>query len=666
MVDAGHDVAVGLRTQHQTFEIASTPHGAWTPSPQSLRCPPDGDGPVDRCIHSLIAAQAARTPEAVAVAGAHETLTYGELDRQANRLAHHLQARDVGPEVLVGVLLERSPAAVVALLAVLKAGGAYLPLDPVYPTERLAFMLEDARAPVLVTTDQLVRHMRLSTPRASVVCLDREAGSIARQRETAPASTATADTLAYVIYTSGSTGEPKGVEIVHRNLLNLVQWHRRAFAVTPADRATWVTSPAFDATEWELWPQLCSGAGIYVPTAETLLVPTALRDWLVAQEITISFLPTILAESVLALEWPVSASLRVLLTGAETLRRYPSPALPFTVVNNYGPTECTVVATSGPVPPGAHPDRLPTIGRPIDNTHVYILDERLTPVPDGVIGEMYIGGAGVARGYRHRPALTAERFIPAPASATLPAEDSSRTTPGAVPGVDRLYKTGDRAYYLPDGQIAFCGRVDHQIKLRGYRIEPDEIAAALDRHDGVRASIVTAQTDGAGEQRLVAYVVPAPGVRLTTAALRDYLGVHLPAYMVPATFVLLAALPLTPHGKVDRAALPPPDAAHTLRDEPYASDASARTPIEAAVAGILATLLDLPDVGRHDNFFLLGGHSLLGAQLIARVYDQFGVDLPLRRVFEAPTVAALAAEIERLIVRSVEAMSDDDVQQLLG
>jgi amino acid adenylation domain-containing protein len=632
------------------------------------------DYPRDMCVPQLVAAQAAATPNATALVAGGHTLTYGELNQRANTVAHTLQALGVGPDVPVCICVERSLSMVVALLGTLKAGGAYIPLDPAWPPERLGFMLNDAQAPVLVTQQRVAA--RLPAPRAHVVLLDVEA-ALATQSAANPPSAARANNLAYVIYTSGSTGQPKGVEITHDSLLNLVFWHRRAFTVTAADRATQLAGPAFDATVWELWPYLVAGASVYLPDEETRVAPRLLRDWLVAHGITISFVPTALAEGLMALDWPPTTALRILLTGADTLHHYPSPLLPFALINNYGPTECTVVATSGLVPPtmpatGATPPRArsageaqarpeasgrahvsgpeqpPSIGRPIANTEVYILDAQRQPVSVGEPGELYIGGACLARGYRNRPELTVERFIPHPFSAE----------PGA-----RLYRTGDRACYLPDGQIAFLGRFDDQIKIRGYRIEPQEITTALNAHPAVQTSLVVAREDTPGERCLVAYVVLAPGAPPTASALRDFLGTQLPDYMVPAAFVRLEALPLTPNGKVDRAALPAPEAANTLRDEAYVAP---RSPLEERLAAIVAPLLGLEQVGVDDNFFLLGGHSLLGTQVIARVSDTFGVDLSLRSLFDAPTVAELALEVERLILAKLEAMSDEEAQRLLA
>jgi amino acid adenylation domain-containing protein len=604
------------------------------------------DYPQDVCVPQLVAMQVAATPGAVAGVAGDQVLSYRELNRRANQLAYYLRTLGVGPNVLVGCCVERSLDMLVGLLGILKAGGAYVPLDPTYPPERLAFMLADAKAPVLVTQQHLIS--RLPAQGTQVICLDADSAMLAQQSETDPVSAATAEDLAYVIYTSGSTGQPKGVQITHSGLLNLVFWHQRAFAVTRSDRATQIASPAFDATGWELWPYLTIGASVYLIDEDTRITPTSLRDWLVSHGITITFLPTPLAESVLDLEWPSTTSLRFLLTGADTLHHYPSPGLPFALINNYGPTEATVVATFGRVLPTAHPDGLPSIGRPIANTQIYLLDEHLRQVPLGEPGELYIGGAGLAKGYLNRPELTAEKFIAHPFS--------------DEPGV-RLYKTGDLARYLPDGQLAFLGRTDHQVKIHGFRVELGEIEAALDKHPAVYQAVVTAGDTNSGERHLVAYIVPHPEARITTDTLRATLAKHLPDYTIPALFVQLEELPLTPNGKVDRAALPVPDATNVMRDRVIAAP---RTPLEERLAGILATLLGVEQVGIDDNFFMLGGHSLLGTQVIAQVEDVFGINLLLRTLFEAPTVRQLSVEIEQLILAKLESMSEQEALQLLG
>ncbi|HET9791157.1 MAG TPA: non-ribosomal peptide synthetase [Candidatus Angelobacter sp.] len=601
-------------------------------------------------VAELVSVQAAAMPEAIAAVDGDLELTYKELDDRAKDLAQSLRILGVGPDSVVGLCLPRSVAMVVGALGILKAGAAYLPLDPISPAARIAFQLNDAQVPVMVTGQSTKERLPAGSWR--VIALDREG----RQRNPensidgseSAAVEVTGQNLAYVIYTSGSTGEPKGVEITHASLENLIQWHQQAFAVVPSDRAAQVASPGFDAAVWELWPYLTAGAAVYVPDDEIVKAPMMLRDWLVRCGITKAFVPTPMAEQLMCLEWPVNTALRFLLTGADTLRNHPPATLPFAVVNNYGPTECTVVATSGVVQPGLCSDCVPSIGRPISNVQVYILDEHLRQVPVGTPGELYIGGAGVARGYRNRPELTAERFT------KIRFSDQTEL---------RLYKTGDAASYLPDGQIAFLGRTDDQVKIRGYRIELGEVAAALNRHPMIQTSVVIAREEAPGDKRLIAYIVPKvkPGtsVELTDNMLREYLSKSLPEYMLPAMFCRMDALPLTASGKIDRNALPAP--AHQLRDDEYIAP---RTPAEERMTGILATLLRLERVGVNENFFLLGGNSLLGAQVIARVRDTFGVELTLLSLFDHPTVSGLSAEIERLLVAKLGAMSEDEAERL--
>jgi amino acid adenylation domain-containing protein len=594
------------------------------------------DGSAVCSVPELIAVQAQLTPHALALASEDKSLTYGEMEAQADRLAHYLQSIGVGPEVLVGVCLDRGPAMVVAALAILKAGGAYLPLDPEFPVDRLRFMLDDAQAPVLVTRTEIDR--RIAKGRWKVVDVDADEAQIVSFPQTPPAVSISAENLAYVIYTSGSTGRPKGVQITHGNLLNLISWHNRAFAISPSDRASQLASLAFDAAVWEIWPYLAAGSSVHFPDEATRVSVEPLRDWLVEERITIGFVATPLAESLTSIEWPRNVALRILLTGADTLHRYPPADLPFVLVNNYGPTECTVVTTSGTVSSDPNPSGPPSIGRAIDNFQIYILDEHLRQVPAGTAGQLHVGGAGLGRGYLNRPDLDAERFIANPFS--------------SIPG-DRLYKTGDLARLLPDGNLAFLGRVDEQIKIRGYRIEPDEIAAVLDRYSGIKTSVVIAREDS-GDKRLVAYVVVASSVTLTHSGLQEYLRNYLPDYMVPAAFVQVPSLPMTHSGKVDRAALPVPGPENTIADQAFVAP---RTPTEERVVAILSGLLGVGQVSVNDNFFFLGGHSLLGTQLIARTRDTFGVELPLRTVFDFPTAAEISAVIEEMLGR--ERMSAD-------
>lgn len=603
------------------------------------------DYPRVACVPQLVTSQALATPDAIALVVEEQMLNYYELNRRANQLAHHLSTLGVGPNVLVGLCVERSLDMVIGLLGILKAGGAYVPLDPSYPPDRLAFMIYDTQTSVLVTQNHLT--LRLHTKDTQLICLDSDAAILAQQPNTNPPVSASVEDLAYVIYTSGSTGRPKGVQITHDSLLNLVFWHQRAFGVTSTDKATQLTSPAFDATGWELWPYLTCGAIVFLLNEEQRVDPMLCRDFLLDRRITISFLPTALAESVLALEWPSQTALRYLLTGADTLHHHPSPRLPFSLINNYGPTEATVVTTSGLVPAVAYAERTPTIGRPIDNMQIYILDEQLHKVTIGTPGELYIGGIGLAKGYLNRPELNTEKFISHPFS----------PEPGA-----RLYRTGDLVRFLPDGQVDFLGRVDYQIKIRGYRIEPDEIISVLNVHPAVQTSMVLARDDTPGDKHLVAYVVLNQGMNASTNALQEWLAERLPDYMIPTIFVRLDTLPVTTNGKVDRAALPAPDASNILQREDTATPG---TPIEERLVEIVAPLLDLEQVGIDDNFFLLGGNSMMGTQLIMRVAETFGIDLPLRTLFEMPTVRQLAAEIERLIVARVEAMSEVEVLGLL-
>ena len=600
-------------------------------------------------VAELVTFQAAATPDAIALASTKRVWSYREVDERASGLADILRTLGVGPEVVVGLCMPRSPEMVVGALGILKAGGAYLPLDPTYPAAWLTFFLDDGQVPVVVAGQRIKE--RVPKGVYQTILLD-DLGRVADfppLAQSAPAkAAATPKNLAYVIYTSGSTGQPKGVEIAHESLLNLEHWHQQAFGVKSADRASQVANVGFDAAVWEMWPYLATGASLYFAEDETVSDPESLRDWLVAQRITISFIPTPIAEHLLKLPWPSETALRTMLTGADTLHGYLPVGLPFLLVNNYGPTECTVVATSGPVHSNDSTHELPPIGCPIVNTPVYILDESGKQVPMETAGELHIGGMGVARGYRNRPELTAQRFIPNPF--------------GAKPG-ERLFKTGDLARLLSDGQIAFLGRIDEQVKVRGFRVEPNEVTATLNEHPHIQQSVVVAREVAPGDTRLIAYFVAVPQSHPTLGELRDFLGARLPDFMVPATFVRLEKLPLTANGKVDRMSLPAPEDTNTLRDSAYTAP---RTDMEKTVAGILERVLGLEHVDVEENFFSLGGHSLLGAQLVARLRDTFGIEMPLRVIFEAPSVAELSSEIDRLLVAKVEAMSEKEVQRLLN
>jgi amino acid adenylation domain-containing protein len=577
--------------------------------------------------------RAQANPDAAAVVTGVGTMTYGEMNRRANRLAHHLRTLGVGPEKLVGIYMERSAASVVAALATFKAGGAYLPLDPALPEERLAFMLADAKVAAVIASEAL--SARLPKGPWTVVNADEFNSASSMYPCEESEVEISAENLAYVIYTSGSTGKPKGVEITHGSLMNLVSWHVRAFGVNAADRATLQAAVGFDAAVWELWPYLASGASVAIPEESVRNQPEALRDWLVANEITITFLPTAMAERMLSLTWPAKTALRILLTGAEALRKRPTAKLPFVLINNYGPTENTVVATSGPVTADAA-GSLPSIGRAIDNTEIYILDERMRPVAQGEAGELYIGGAGVARGYRNNAVLTEERFV------------RNRF------GSGRLYRTGDLARFLPGGEIEFLGRVDEQIKIRGFRVEPGEIIAALNSYPGIEASAVCLR--GNGEKRLTAYVVLTPGAQVTVSGLRSALARRLPEYMLPSVFGKVQALPLTVNGKVDYAALPALNDANTLPESEFVAP---HTIVEKRLAAILSPLLHVERVSAKDNFFLLGGHSLLGTQLITKIKESFDVELSLLGLFDHPTLEEMSVEVENLILVKMGATNGD-------
>jgi len=612
--------------------------------------------PRDRCIHELFERQVRETPDALAVSFADKHLTYAELNSGANQLAHYLQSLGVGPEVRVGICMERSLEMIVGLLGIFKAGGAYLALDPKYPRERLAFMLGDAQVPVLLTqqslTGALPRHV------AKVICLDASWPEIACAAREDPSSGVRPQNLAYVIYTSGSTGHPKGVQLAHQGVVNMVFWHNQFFAVTPRDRATLFSSLSFDASVGEIWPYLLIGASLHIIDEETRLSASALRDWFADRRITIGFLPTPLAESTLSLPWPHGASLRTILTGGDQLHQYPSSSVPFELVNNYGPTENTMVATAGRVPCKEGIGSSPDIGRPVSNIRLYVLNQSLQPVSIGAVGELYLGGAGLARGYLNRPGLTAERFVPDPFGSQ---------------GGDRLYRTGDQVRYLSDGRLEFLGRVDQQVKVRGFRIELGEIESVLSRHPAVSEAVVVAGEDAAGQKRLAGYVVSRNGERVDASELRAHLREHLPEYMVPTGWVMLEKLPLTPNGKVDRRALPAPESGLGKSGSYLAP----RTATEELLAGVWLQVLGVERVGVTDNFFELGGHSLLATRVISRVREVFHVDVPLRHLFDTPTIEGLAAAITEsreegddveTIARTfleLENLSEDEVKALL-
>ncbi len=583
----------------------------------------------DLCLHQLIEAQAKRTPEAVAVEFEGSQLCYRELNERANRLAHYLRGMGVGPDTLVGVAMERSFEMVVALYGVLKAGGAYVPIDPEYPRERLAFMLQDANVALLLTQERLAKN--LPDRVARVVCLDAGWPIISQQSDRNPVCLATPDNLAYMIYTSGSTGQPKGAMIPHRAIVNHMQWMLSAYPLTEADCVLQKTPFSFDAAVWEFYASLLSGGRLVVTRPRGHLDMSYMIETIVRHQVTIlQLVPALLRMLLETPEFKNCRSLRRVFCGGEALPAELVNKLHETLdaelVNLYGPTEVTIDSVVYPVPRGEVRE-IVLIGRPVANTQAYILDRYLQPVPIGVTGQLYLGGVQVGHGYNNRAEMTAEKFIPDPFSHATGA---------------RLYKTGDLARYLVDGNIEFLGRADDQVKIRGFRIELGEVENTLRQHPAVHEAVVTAREDTPGDKRLVAYVVLAGEAAFTTAELRDYLKQKLPDYMVPAAYVRLEALPLTPNGKLDRKALPAPEGdAYAVRgyEAPQGE-------VETTLAGMWADLLKVEQVGRHDNFFELGGHSLSVVSLIERM-RQKGLHADVLALFITPTLAELAAAVGR-------------------
>lgn len=568
--------------------------------------------------HHLVAAQARQHPTKTALVDTSTTLTYQELNEQANRLAHYLIEQGVGPETAVAVCLPQAPLNAVALLAVLKAGGAYVPLDPSSPPERWQLMVTDAQARLVLTDAPNTDHFPQGAINLS------QLDFLAEYSATELAVPVDPDHPAYIIYTSGSTGQPKGIAITHRSLYNLIGWTQRHAGLNTNDHTALIAGTAFDASVWEMWPALAAAATLHVPPSECRTDPARLQTWLLDNQITYAFVPTPLAEMLMGMAWPEKTPLRLVDTGGDKLHHHPPANLPFVLINNYGPSECTVVSTSTPVAPQAT-EKAPSIGQPIANMQAYVLDSHLRLAPVGVPGELYVGGTGLARGYWLRPRLTAAAFLPHPFS----------NTPGS-----RLYRTGDLARWLPDGSLEFLGRVDDQVKIRGFRIELGEIESLINQHPAVAKSLVLAH-GLPQQQQLVAYVTSKNGA-IEGQQLRAYLKPKLPDYMIPATFITLPQFPLTTNGKIDRHALPTP--------ETMSRDAAAFTPPETLVEEVLADIwcevLRLEAVSIHDNFFDLGGHSLLVTQVLSRIHGALDVIVSVRDFFAAATIAQLAELVE--------------------
>src|SRR6266496_860098 len=575
--------------------------------------------PDDQCIHQLFEAQAERSPDAVAVLFENESLTYRQLNSKANQLAHRLRSLGVGPDVLVGICLERSLEMVVGLLGILKAGGAYVPLDPTYPAERLAFMLEDAQVPVLVTQRSLL--MQLPHHGIEVVCLD--AKEAEQQSTENPTSTVTSDKLAYVIYTSGSTGRPKGVQIPHRAVVNFMLSMRQQPGLTAEDTWLAVTTLSFDIAALEIFLPLITGARLIIASQDVATSGVALAETLARTGTTVMQATPVTWRVLLASGWQGNKELKVL-CGGEALPLDLARQLLSRVAslyNMYGPTETTTWSSVYEIKP-EHSSI--SIGRPIANTQLYLLDKQLHPVPAGVPGELFIGGDGLARGYLNRPELTAAKFI----------RDPVNENPAA-----RMYRTGDLARRLPDGNIELLGRADDQVKIRGYRIELGEIETILLQFPKVREAVVIAREDTPEDKRLVAYLTTYQQTTVSLNELRRFLRDKLPDYMVPSAFMMLDKLPLTPSGKVDRRVLPAPENHRPKREPAFAEP---RAGLEQTVAAIWEEVLSVKNPGVNDNFFDLGGHSLQVAQVQSRLRERVGADLPVLKLFEYPTIRSLA------------------------
>ena len=575
------------------------------------------------CVHELISEQARRRPQEVAVEYEQERLTYEQLETRANQLANHLRGLGVGPDVLVGICVERSTEMVVGLLGILKAGGAYVPIDPAYPADRQAYMLTDAQAPIVLTQESLLA--QLPVGEEQVICLDRDWPAIARSAAEPPAVASDPEQLAYVIYTSGSTGRPKGVQIPHRALVNFLWTMRETPGLGERDVLLAVTTLSFDIAGLELYLPLIVGARVVLASRETASDPRALAGLIERSGTTVLQATPTTWRMLIDAEWPGRHGLKAL-CGGEALPGALADqlvGLGLELWNMYGPTETTIWSTCARLDTKGEPL---TIGRPIANTTLYVLDAHLQPVPIGVPGELWIGGEGLARGYRGRPDLTEERFVAHPFD----------PSPGA-----RIYRTGDLVRYRRDGRVEYLGRIDHQVKVRGFRIELGEIETVLTQHPGVAAAVVVAREGPGGEPELAGYVI-ARGGPVGAHELRRFLAETLPAYMVPSTVTTLETFPLTPNGKIDRKALPEP-----TRERSDASELVApRTPLEQRLVTIWQRELDIKVIGVTDNFFDLGVTSIVAARLFAAIEHEIGDSLPLGAIFRAPTIERLARLIE--------------------
>lgn len=575
-------------------------------------------------VPEQIAERAKLQPYSIALHNGDEDLSYCELEVRADQFANYLRGFTCVSGGTVAICMDRSPEWIIAALGIMRAGATYVPLDPTWPDARLRFAISDSGAVALVARASTLERLQISLPGIDPF---RDAAAVANSAVSIECSVSW-DSLAYVIYTSGSTGTPKGVEITQANLANVVQWHRQAFGVTRQDRASHLLGLGFDAAALEIWAHLCAGATLCLPSEHEILSPELIQAWIIRERVTIVVLPAILGARLMTMEWPSESAVRILIVGGDVLHHGPPTLLPFKVVNHYGPTECTVVTTWATLTPGS--DELPPIGCPIAGATVYLLDDNGMPVPDGTVGEIYIGGSGVGRGYRNLPHLTGQSFLPDPFSA------QTNST---------MYRTGDLGKRRTDGQLQFCGRRDRQVKIRGQRIELDEIGSVLSQYPSIDFATVVTSLLPTGEKQLVAYVLLKESEREPSSNdIQAYLLRSMPAHMVPAVFVRMDHIPLSANGKVDLTLFPSPSDLNLLST---VSNSGRATQLEIHLLDMMRDLLDGKTIRVGDNFFLAGGDSLLGMQLMIMMRDEFGVDLTFDQVFQAATVGDLAVLIEK-------------------
>ncbi|MCK4259495.1 MAG: amino acid adenylation domain-containing protein [Halanaerobiales bacterium] len=580
------------------------------------------------CAHKFVEQRSLEKPDSVAVVQGDREIIFGQLNKRANQLAHHLIVQGVGQGKIVAICMKQSIDMIIAALAVLKTGGAYLPLDSDLPKGRISYILQDADVEIVLTKEEIKN--KFEDLDLNLFYCDTDWDQLADKSKGNPECKVVLDDLAYVIYTSGTTGKPKGVLVEHRGLTNLVCWQQRRYGITDKDRTSHIHSIGFDASISEIWPYLSAGASIYIPDEETRISPEKLRDWLIEKQINLADIPTAMMEVLLTLKWPKEVALRYVATGGDRLRRYVDEDLPFQLINQYGLTEVSVISIDTLVPVMGERE-LPPIGKPIDNTDIYILNENLQVAPLMVAGEIYIGGSGLSRGYINNDKLNESKFIDNPFK----------------PG-EKIFKTGDMARYLPDGNIEYLGRFDKQVQLRGFRIELGEIESIIMEHKAVREAVVIAREDGEQDKRLVAYVVLDPvkvrseDEEFPETILEKHLIYYLPEYMLPSVYVFLDEIPITVNGKIDIQSLPEPNSELRKESEYIAS----KTETEVKLKEIWEELLTVKRISANDHFFKLGGHSLLASQLISNMQANFGVRLTIRDLFEEPILNKLAKRID--------------------